>query len=130
MALGALALAIWAFRSPYDSGARAPREQLDLVALQVLRPGQPVEVVEVKDGFVVGRGRECGIVFDDATVSKMHIRLHLDAGAATIEDLDSTNGTLLNGKRLEGMVALRQGDRIGLGSNQIVYLGAPLEGGA
>ena len=75
-----------------------------------------------------GRGRACEVVFDDATVSKMHARLRLDAGVATIEDLDSTNGTLLNGKRLEGVTALRRGDRIGLGANQIVYLGAPPEG--
>jgi pSer/pThr/pTyr-binding forkhead associated (FHA) protein len=124
MAIGALALAVWAFRSPFASEAEAP-ETMTAAALQVARAGQPVEVVEVGDGATLGRGRDCDIVFDDATVSKSHARLRLAGGAATIEDLDSTNGTLLNGARVAGMAALRRGDRIDLGTNQIVYLGAP-----
>lgn len=124
MAIGALALAVWAFRSPFANEAAVP-EPLTSAALQVARPGQPVEVVEVADGATLGRGRDCDIVFDDSTVSKSHARLRLEAGAATIEDLDSTNGTLLNGARVAGMAALRRGDRIDLGTNQIVYLGAP-----
>lgn len=124
MAIGALALAVWAFRSPFATEPERP-EAVTSAALQVVRPGQPVEVVEVGDGAILGRGRDCAIVFDDATVSKSHARLRLEAGAATIEDLDSTNGTLLNGARVAGMAALRRGDRIDLGTNQIVYLGAP-----
>jgi pSer/pThr/pTyr-binding forkhead associated (FHA) protein len=126
MAIGALALAVWAFRSPFSTEA-APAEALSSAALQVVRPGRPVEVVEVSDGATLGRGRECDVVFDDSTVSKAHARLRLEAGAASIEDLDSTNGTLLNGARVAGMAALRRGDRIDLGTNQIVYLGAPAQ---
>jgi pSer/pThr/pTyr-binding forkhead associated (FHA) protein len=124
MAVGALALAVWAFRSPFATEPARP-EAITSAALQVVRPGQPVEVVEVGDGATLGRGRDCDVVFDDSTVSKSHARLRLEAGAATIEDLDSTNGTLLNGSRVAGMAALRRGDRIDLGANQIVYLGAP-----
>jgi len=124
MAVGALALALWAFRSPSWSEP-APAEAMDSAALQVVRLGRPVEVVEVSDGATLGRGRECDVVFDDSTVSKAHARLRLEAGVATIEDLDSTNGTLLNGTRVAGVAALRRGDRIDLGTNQIVFLGAP-----
>jgi predicted component of type VI protein secretion system len=125
MAIAALALAMWAFRSPFAREADVQPEQLTTVALQVVRPGRASEIVTVKDGAVIGRGRDCDLVFDDATVSKSHARLRLEAGAASIEDLDSTNGTLLNGARVAGMAALRRGDRIDLGTNQIVYLGAP-----
>lgn len=124
MAIGALALAVWAFRSPYAAESAEPQE-LTSAALHVVRPGQSAEVVEVRDGATLGRGRECDIVFDDATVSKSHARLRLEGGVAAIEDLDSTNGTLLNGARVAGTAVLHRGDRIGLGTNQIVYLGAP-----
>ena len=125
MALGALALALWAFRSPSGQPPAEQSEPAGAARLRVQRPGQTDDIIDVRDGCLFGRGRECDIVFDDASVSKLHARLHLADGAATVEDLDSTNGTLLNGKRLEGMAALRRGDRIGLGTNQIVFLGAP-----
>ena len=124
MAVGALALAVWAFRSSYAEESSAP-DELTSAALQVVRPGQAAEVVEIRDGAILGRGRDCDVVFDDATVSKSHARLRLEGGVASIEDLDSTNGTLLNGARVVGTAALHRGDRIGLGTNQIVYLGAP-----
>jgi FHA domain-containing protein len=125
MAVGALALALWAFRSPAAPEPADRSAETSAVALRVVRPGQPAAEIVVRDGCLLGRGRDCDITFDDSSVSKMHARLHLAGGVATIEDLDSTNGTLLNGKRLEGIAALRRGDRIGLGTNQIVYLGAP-----
>lgn len=125
MALGALTLALWAFRSPFEVEPEEPREPLSTATLHVLRQGHAPDTVHVRDGCLLGRGRDCDIVFDDASVSKAHARVHLADGAATIEDLDSTNGTLLNGRRLEGVAELRRGDRIGLGTNQIVYLGAP-----
>ncbi|HME81403.1 MAG TPA: FHA domain-containing protein [Candidatus Eremiobacteraceae bacterium] len=125
MALGALALALWAFRSPAAAQQVDQPEHSDAVVLRVQRPGQGADTLEARDGCLLGRGRDCDIAFDDASVSKMHARLHVAEGVATIEDLDSTNGTLLNGKRLDGMAPLRRGDRIGLGTNQIVYLGAP-----
>ncbi|MBV8222112.1 MAG: FHA domain-containing protein [Candidatus Eremiobacteraeota bacterium] len=125
LALGALALALWAMRAPTGSRETAAPEATQTVLLQIERPGQAPDVVEARDGYLLGRGRNCDITFDDSAVSKMHARLHLGDGVATLEDLDSTNGTLLNGRRLDGSVPLQRGDRIGLGTNQIVYLGAP-----
>lgn len=130
MAVGALALAVWAFRSPYQNAPEAAARPLDAVGLTVIRPGRDPETVEIRDGCLLGRGRDCQVVFDDATVSKLHARLRLDGAAATIEDLDSSNGTSLNGRRLEGMAELHRGDRIDLGANQIVYLGAMPSGDA
>jgi len=125
LALGALALALWALRTASGPQPREEKPQLQGVMLEVHRPGQVTDTIEARDGCLLGRGRDCDVAFDDAAVSKMHARLHLADGIATIEDLDSTNGTLLNGKRLDGTVPLHRGDRIGLGTNQIVYLGAP-----
>jgi pSer/pThr/pTyr-binding forkhead associated (FHA) protein len=124
---GVIALAVWACRTTPRKAEDDSPEPLERVAVQVLRPGQPVQIVELDQSCVLGRARECGVVFDDSAVSKMHARLRLSDGVASIEDLDSTNGTTLNGARLSGPAALRRGDRIGLGTNQIVFLGAPPE---
>jgi pSer/pThr/pTyr-binding forkhead associated (FHA) protein len=123
VALATFALALWAFRRATPAAPPPGKTPPEGVALQILRPGAAPEIVEVKDGCVLGRGQACTIVFDDATVSKLHARFKLDGSEAVIEDLDSTNGTLLNGRRLTGPAPLRRGDRIGLGANQIVFLG-------
>ena len=53
--------------------------------------------------LTVGRLPSCELVINDPSVSKQHAVLswHAQAGACTVEDLGSTNGTLLNGQRLE-----------------------------
>jgi len=79
--------------------------------------------VQVDESAVIGRGRGCHIVFDDATVSKEHARLRVDGRSLSIEDLHSTNGTLVNGKAIDGPTPLRRGDRIAIGPNVIVFAG-------
>ena len=118
------ALAAWAFAdatkperdSAGETGARVPM-------LEVHRPGKPPQLVRVEDGALLGRSRACHIVFDDSTVSKQHARVRIEGRSVVIEDLDSTNGTLVNGRAIDGPTALRRGDRIGLGPNVIVFAG-------
>jgi pSer/pThr/pTyr-binding forkhead associated (FHA) protein len=51
-------------------------------------------VVPLTDGeYIVGRAAECSLVIDGTTVSRHHARVTVLFGAATIEDLASTNGT-------------------------------------
>ena len=52
--------------------------------------------------FTVGRSSSCHLPLDDAKVSKQHFRILKKDGFYVVEDLESTNGTYLNGKRLEG----------------------------
>src|SRR5215469_2228302 len=59
---------------------------------------------------VAGRDAECSVVIDADSVSRRHARITVVSGAATIEDLDSTNGTHLNGTRISGLTALSPGD--------------------
>lgn len=56
-----------------------------------------------QDVLMVGRAPSCDLVINDPSVSKQHavLRWHGQAGACTLEDLKSTNGTLLNGQALE-----------------------------
>lgn len=62
----------------------------------------------------VGRAPRADFIVDAPLVSRLHCRL--TAGAAEVEvlDLDSTNGTYVNGKRVE-RATLRGGDRLGVG---------------
>ncbi len=76
--------------------------------------------VDVRDGLLLGRVAPCDVVVDDTKASRRHARLHVEAGVAEIEDLQSSNGTLLNDKPVERRM-LRDGDRIRIGKTEIVY---------
>jgi hypothetical protein len=67
-----------------------------------------------QDELVIGRHPSCDLVVSDATVSRRHARLTFRDGGWVVQDLDSTNGTRLNG-RYVGRCRLRPGDRLELG---------------
>jgi len=60
----------------------------------------------------IGRAPGCGVVVDDERVSKLHARVFPGHGCWMVEDLGSTNGTLLNDHALDEATALGPGDRI------------------
>jgi hypothetical protein len=72
-------------------------------------------------GGTVGRSRDCDVVLDDAGISRRHAEIRPGADGWTIADLGSTNGVLLNGKRLRGSHPLRPGDQLELGSTHITF---------
>jgi DNA-binding winged helix-turn-helix (wHTH) protein len=65
---------------------------------------------------IAGRDAECSLIIDGTTVSRRHARITVAHGAATIEDLDSTNGTHVNGTRISAPTRLVPGDEFALGS--------------
>lgn len=65
---------------------------------------------------IAGRDGDCSLLIDGTTVSRRHARIRIDQGAATIEDLDSTNGTYVNGTRISAPTRLNPGDAFALGS--------------
>ncbi len=80
----------------------------------------PVEGV-----MVLGRGPSCGVVLEDALVSREHAEIVIAGGEATLSDLGSQNGTTLNGRTLTESRAVFAGDVIGIGGAAIVLVGAP-----
>jgi hypothetical protein len=72
-------------------------------------------------GAVVGRSRDCDVVLEDAGISRRHAHIRPAAAGWTIEDLRSTNGVLLNGEQLRSVHPLQVGDRIELGSTEMVF---------
>jgi DNA-binding winged helix-turn-helix (wHTH) protein len=78
------------------------------------------QTFSLTDGeHVAGRDPECSVVIDADSVSRRHARITVVSGTATIEDLDSTNGTHLNGTRISGLTALNPGDGLSLGSEAL-----------
>ena len=77
-------------------------------------------ILGVRDGLVLGRVAACDVVIEDGKASRRHARLIVDAGVVEIEDLNSSNGTLLNGKPVERRM-LRDGDEVRIGKTVIVY---------
>ena len=67
-----------------------------------------------KDSVILGRDDVCDIVIPERQVSRQHIRVCREEKQYYVEDLDSRNGTWLNGQRIEGKHELFDGDEIQL----------------
>jgi hypothetical protein len=78
-------------------------------------------VVVGEDGGTLGRSRDCEIVLEDPNVSRHHAALRPSGGAWVIEDLGSTNGVKVNGRRIDHPAALTPGDRIELGTAVLTF---------
>jgi DNA-binding winged helix-turn-helix (wHTH) protein len=70
--------------------------------------------------FVAGRGEECSVVIDASTVSRRHAKIVVRAEEITIEDLESTNGTRVNGMQITVPTVIANGNKIELGSEVLV----------
>jgi len=79
--------------------------------------------------LTIGRDPNNDVVIAHPMVSRKHARIARTGpgGQHTIEDLDSTNGTFVNGERIVRPIALHRGDTIQIGSYRIVYVPETLE---
>jgi predicted component of type VI protein secretion system len=64
---------------------------------------------------IIGRGVTCSLRFNDPAISRKHARIVVQEEQALLEDLGTTNGTLLNDERISGTRILAEGDRIAIG---------------
>ena len=64
------------------------------------------------DELLIGRGTDADIVLPERQVSRYHLKIHYRDGRYALEDLDSKNGTFLNGQQVKGTVPLQDGDEI------------------
>jgi len=77
--------------------------------------------LELRSGaVVVGRSSTCHVVLDDGLVSRRHAQFVVSSKTAIIEDFGSVNGVFLNGERISGQRALRDGDRVQIGKQDFV----------
>ena len=71
--------------------------------------------VDILGPVVIGRSPSSDIVVDEPYVSSTHARFTLQGPALVLEDLGSTNGTLVNGRQLLEPATLREGDEVQIG---------------
>lgn len=96
-----------------------------LIVLQ--KNGSAKQVNMTRTPFVVGRADSCDLVLDNPLVSRSHAVFEAVGEAMNIRDLQSHNGTYVNGQRVEN-AALCGGDEIKIGGCQIRFLaqGGPI----
>jgi pSer/pThr/pTyr-binding forkhead associated (FHA) protein len=73
-----------------------------------------------KRRLVIGRSRDCDLRLSDPNVSRRHAELRQEGATYWIVDLDSTNGTAVNGRRTS-RAKLEDGDKIVLGSTELLF---------
>ncbi|MEQ8785710.1 MAG: FHA domain-containing protein [Pirellulaceae bacterium] len=69
--------------------------------------------------FLIGRGKHCHLQICVPDMSRSHCRIHVGA-VPTVRDLESRNGTFVNGHRIRGEHLLNDGDVLGVGSTMLV----------
>ncbi len=71
----------------------------------------------------LGRGQGCQVQIADPMVSQLHARLFRSDKGLHVEDLGSTNGTFLNGKKVGPPARLKKGDRVRVGPVELEVVG-------
>lgn len=92
-----------------------------LFMLVITCDGEKVdELVATHDLITVGRRADNDIRLDDQTVSSRHAQFSYTGGKTYVEDLDSTNGTFINGRRIK-IQAVEDNDIVIIGKHKMVY---------
>jgi Protein of unknown function (DUF3662)/FHA domain len=99
---------------PLEERARS-RQQTALVLMGGKR------LVVGPAGVTLGRSRQCDVMVDDPNVSRTHAEIRPRGGSWVLADLNSTNGSRLNGRRLQGPEVLKPGDEIELGTTLLTF---------
>lgn len=81
------------------------------------------EEVEVQGALTIGRGSNAGISFNNSHISREHARLFISSGNLWLLDLNSANGTFVNGKRLRGGCRLFHGDELSFDQLAVQVIG-------
>lgn len=131
-----------------NADPRVPRRSIRISAAMLAAEGEPVGIleaatetmsyaleigwhrggskrIELREGFtIVGRAPASDVVIEDPSVSRFHARLEVFGRRVDIRDLDSTNGTRVNGRKTNAS-PLEAGDQIHFGSVEARLTGQP-----
>ena len=103
-------------RSERRAREKAERAVATVPTLLVVEPPAMAGVeYTLVEGLSVGRGGDADIVLDDTFLSTRHASFEQHDGHWTVVDHGSTNGTFVNGARVEGSAYISAGDRLQLG---------------
>ncbi len=101
-------------------GGRPPATDAWLVVLNGggLTPGERFDLF---GGLSIGRSTEAGVRIEDRFASQLHARVDSRGGAYFLEDLQSTNGTFLNGAPVTGEATLSDLDHVRIGDTEFRF---------
>src|SRR5262245_43421065 len=90
-----------------------PHMNVKLVVVEGKPEGKEIPVQTAK--FLIGRGAECHLRPNSELISRHHCMFVVDGDRVTLRDLGSTNGTRVNGERIEGEVTIWHEDLVQVG---------------
>lgn len=83
-----------------------------------------VEKLKLKSQVIIGRAKECDVVLNNGSVSRQHAKVIKNSnGVYFIKDLNSLNGTFVNGRKTEGETKIEESDKIFIGKLQLSLKG-------
>jgi hypothetical protein len=106
------------YKAPVPATPDEPPEEPKREVVTLTVAGRKHEIT--KPSVVLGRSREADLRIADVNVSRRHAEIRQEGTTYWVVDLDSTNGLEVNGKRTERS-RLRDGDRITVGSTEVVF---------
>ena len=116
------------YKDVKGGGRRRPPVRKKNHGLEVLEVAQESDIkigaiIPVRSTISIGRKEENSIVLIDQHASGNHAKLLIKNEVLFIEDLNSTNGTQVNGKKISGRVKLYSNDIIMIGNTKFKVLG-------
>ncbi len=75
-----------------------------------------------EDRFTIGRSEDCQLCLDDPVASRHHALIAMRGEEVVLEDLNSRNGVYLNDMRVQGQLAIKHGDKIRVGLQEMVLI--------
>jgi hypothetical protein len=106
--------------TPAQPGGPAGSVQACLITIAGPTEGQVYPLAS--KAMLIGRAAECDIVLGGAAVSRQHARITRKNGRCLVQDLGSTNGTLVNGKRIK-QAEIAPGDELQVGDHRLRLAG-------
>lgn len=111
-----------------NGGKKATRSNRKSFGLEVISAGNNSNlrrggVIPIRGEITIGRKSDNLLILDDPYASSHHARVYIKNNDCILEDLRSTNGTLLNGKKIKGREYLNSGDEIRIGSTSFRVIG-------
>ena len=81
-----------------------------------------LQEIDLRSGVTtLGRSEECEVTIEDPLVSRRHAQITVDGDEVRVIDLGSRNGVRLNGHPIEGSALLTDGDRVRIGTQDLVF---------
>jgi serine phosphatase RsbU (regulator of sigma subunit) len=93
-----------------------------MASVTVLNNNEPGRTISLEgDRFILGRASDCDVLLDTPVASRQHACIVREGSAYYVEDLQSRNGTFLNGQRIEGRTQLKAKDRIKIADVELLF---------